>query len=156
MPIALIAAMDKNRVIGHKNALPWHLPEDLKYFKRITSGKTVVMGRKTFESMNQKPLPNRRNIVLTQNPTFIASGCEVLNSVDSVCQLDTGNDEIMIIGGAAIYAAFLPLASRLYLNFIEKTYQGDTFFPKFDEKEWTVVSTEAFNGFSAKIFDRKG
>lgn len=137
--LSLIAAVDKNFVIGHVNALPWpRIPADMKHFRETTRGKTVVMGRKTFESIG-RPLPNRRNIVLTRDPGFKAEGCEVSNSMEAVLTLAKA-EEVFIIGGGVIYKEFLPYAEKLYLTFIEGEFAGDVKFPLRDFTSWQQVS----------------
>lgn len=138
MTIALIAAMDKNRVIGYQNKLPWHLPADLKHFKELTLGKPILMGRKTFESIG-KPLPNRQNIVLTNDTEFSAPGCQVIHDLEAVLELP----ELMVIGGAHLFLQLLPNASLLYLTFIDYDFKGDVFFPEFNKDEWQKVAEES-------------
>lgn len=142
--ISLIVAMSSNSVIGKDNKLPWSIPEDLRYFKDITTGHTVIMGRKTYESIG-KALPNRRNIILTQNRDFLAEGCTVVHSVNEVWQLFNREEEIFVIGGSEIYHLFLPFASKLYITQIHAEIEGDTFFPAFpvwpqDENGFVLVS----------------
>ena len=136
--ISLISAMDRNNTIGRNNKLPWHLPEDLAYFKKITSGHTVIMGRKTFESIG-KPLPNRNNIVLSRKLDFFAEGCIVFSSVEE-CLKYVGEDEAFVIGGAEIYKEFLPFSRKLYITLIDEIFEGDAFFPEIDYSEWRVLS----------------
>jgi len=138
--ISLILAIDKNNLIGNKGRLPWHIPEDLAYFKKITTGHTVVMGRKTFESIG-KALPERRNIIITRKKNFIAEGCIITHSVKEVLDL-TKNEEAFVIGGGEIYKLFLPYAKKLYITKIDSEFEGDTYFPSFNEKEWQLVSKE--------------
>jgi dihydrofolate reductase len=145
-PVALIVAMAKNRVIGRNNALPWHLSEDLKYFKRVTLGKPVIMGRKTFESIG-RPLPGRTNIVVSQSG-FSAENIRVVNNLDdalkladSIAHID-GVEEIMVIGGAQLYAHALPKVQRMYLTLVDAEVDGDAFFAEFDPSEWREVSRE--------------
>ncbi|GAB7387460.1 dihydrofolate reductase [Bacillaceae bacterium] len=138
MRINLIAAMDKNRNIGYKNALPWHLPADLAHFRRTTMGHTIVMGRKTYEAIG-KPLPGRRNVVLTRQKPFRAPQCEVVRSLDDVWAKYATEKELYIIGGAEIFRLFLPHADRLCLTLIDAVFPGDTFFPPFDEQEWILT-----------------
>jgi len=161
MRIALIAAMTKNNVIGNQNKLPWHFPEELKYFKKITLGKPIIMGRKTFESMGSRPLPNRPNIILTQDKHFLAEGCTIVHSVEEALKVasnkvaGTGNnEEIMVIGGAKIYQQFLPLASRLYLTIIHEEYTGDAYFPVVDWQDWQSISEEIGNDYTIKVFEK--
>ena len=135
--IALIAAMDRARAIGRCNAMPWHLPDDLKRFKAITTGKTVLMGRKTFESIG-RALPKRRNIVLTRDPRFRAEGVQVVRSFE-----DALEDDLMVIGGGEVYALALPIATHLHLTFVDTQIAGaDAFFPEWNPLEWREVAKE--------------
>jgi dihydrofolate reductase len=150
MPLSIIVAVAENGVIGRDNAMPWHIPDDLKYFKRITSGKVVVMGRKTFQSIGT-PLPNRVNVVLTRDPDWAAPGVTVVHSLPQALETahnqrsensdSTQADEVMIIGGADIFALALPLADRLYLTRVKGAPPGDTYFPPFDIGDWSEVSS---------------
>lgn len=133
--ISLIVAMDLNRVIGVNGKLPWRVGEDLQFFKRMTFGKPVIMGRKTFESLD-RPLKDRLNIVLTKNSDFKADGCVVVHSVDEALHAAGECKEIMVIGGAQIYQAFLPLADKIYITEIQSTFSGDTYFPDVDKNVW--------------------
>lgn len=135
--ISLIACMSKNYVIGNDNRLIWHLPEDLKHFKTITSGHAVVMGRKTYESIG-KPLVDRKNYILTKNTDYKASGCIIVNSIRDVIDL---NEKIFIIGGSEIYNLFLPFANKIYLTIINENFVGDTYFPKFNLDEWELINS---------------
>ncbi|ANB58242.1 dihydrofolate reductase [Anoxybacillus sp. B7M1] len=141
--ISLIVAMDHHRVIGKDNQLPWHLPADLAYFKRVTMGHPIIMGRKTFESIG-RPLPGRENIIITRNHSFRPEGCTVIHSVADIQKIaaERENEEIFIIGGAELFRATLPLADRLYITKIAGQFAGDTFFPSFDEREWCLVSSQ--------------
>ncbi len=132
MKVSIIVAMDRCGVIGANGRLPWHLPADLKHFKSVTMGKPIVMGRKTHASIG-RPLPGRENIVLTRNPGYLAVGCTVLRSVDAVLVHCGAADEIMIMGGAEIYAQFLPRAARIYLTWIDAELDGDTRFPRWED-----------------------
>lgn len=143
MIISLIAAVAANHVIGNKNQLPWHLPADLKHFKQITTGNTIVMGRKTFDSIG-KPLPNRRNIVISKTITQIA-GYEVCPSLEDAINLCRNEAEIFVIGGTEIFNQAFPLANRIYLTRIDQDFEGDAFFPKIDEKIWKQTEQEYFN-----------
>ncbi|PYZ95747.1 dihydrofolate reductase [Alteribacter lacisalsi] len=138
--ISMIAAMDENNVIGRNNDLPWHLPNDLAWFKRITSGHTVIMGRKTFESMG-KALPNRKNIVVTSDENFEAEDVEVWHNLDKVKQLSQTGEEVMILGGQKIFEQLIDFADRLYVTRIHHTFQGDTQFPPISEQIWEVTQT---------------
>lgn len=130
--------MDRNRLIGSGGRLPWHLPADLRHFKRTTLGKPVVMGRKTHESIG-KPLPDRTNIVVTRNFDYRAPGCLVAASLDQAVDAAGDAEEIMIIGGAELYRQALPLSRRLYLTCIDAVFEGDTWFPEFHGAEWRTV-----------------
>jgi dihydrofolate reductase len=134
--ISLVVAMARNRVIGRNNALPWRLSGDLKRFKATTLGKPVLMGRKTFESIG-KPLPGRRNIVLTRDRDWRAEGVEVVRSVDEALQLASGTPELAVIGGAEVYRLVLPVTDRIHLTRVEAEVAGDTLFPDLNPAEWT-------------------
>lgn len=136
--ISLIVAHDKNRVIGSENQMPWHLPGELKYFKETTMGKPMIMGRKTFESIG-RPLPGRKNIIITRNKNYHHEGIEVVTSLEEALENAGTVDEIMIIGGAEIFKVALPIADRLYITHIEHEFSGDTFFPEYGS-EWTLTS----------------
>lgn len=129
MIISLIAAVAENGVIGRKGALPWHIPSDLKRFNAVTRGHTVIMGRKTFESIG-RPLPGRRNIVLTRQQDYQAEGCEIVHDLDSAFAACAGEAEVFIGGGGEVYAATIPLADRIYLTRVKAAVEGDTFFPE--------------------------
>jgi len=141
MRLSLIAAMDENRLIGGNNKLLWHLPAELQYFKKITWGKPIIMGRKTHESIG-RALPGRRNIIITHHADFNAQGCETADSLDSALALVKDNEEAMIIGGAQIYRQTLPLAQRLYITIVHHSFNGDVFFPDWKASEWIEVSRE--------------
>jgi len=160
MIISMIAAMAKNNVIGIKNGLPWDLPADMKHFREITSGKTVIMGARTFESIG-KALPKRRNIVVTLDKNQIAEGAEIVFSLDEAIEACKNEEEIMIIGGASIYRQFLPKAQRVYLTVIDGEFEGDAFFPEIDMSEWKVISEEKHEAdeknshpYTFKVFER--
>ncbi|MFY9177159.1 MAG: dihydrofolate reductase [Caldicoprobacterales bacterium] len=137
--ISLIVAMDRNRLIGNNNRMPWRLPKDLAYFRQLTLGHTVVMGRKTFESIG-KPLDGRKNIILTRNKEYFKEGCIIAHSIDEVFRDIRNESECFIIGGAEIYSAFLPYAEKLYITYIDHEFEGDTYFPQINNKEWEMVS----------------
>ncbi len=141
MIISLIAAMGKNRVIGKNNALPWKLPEDMKRFKEMTQGKPVIMGRKTFESIG-KALPNRKNIILTKDKNYRVENCIVVQSANGALKAAEGAGEVMIIGGEQIFKEFLPKADKIHLTIIDKDFEGDTYFPEYDKKEWKEIKKE--------------
>jgi dihydrofolate reductase len=143
MKISMIAAMAYDRVIGKDNQMPWHMPADLAHFKRVTLGKPVLMGRKTFESIG-RPLPGRRNLVISRNPGYQADGIEVVGSVEAALALLADNEvaEVMVIGGGHLYAELLPKADCLYLTRIELEVEGDTRFPAFADEQWQCVERE--------------
>ncbi len=140
--ISIIVAVAENGVIGDRNTLLWHISEDLRRFKRLTTGHPVVMGRKTCESLG-RPLPNRRNVVITRSETEIA-GCEVVHSLDEALALFPADEEVFVIGGAQIYAEALPIADRFYLTRVHRDYEGDTRFPDWNPAEWRLVASERF------------
>ncbi len=146
MYISLIVAMDLNRLIGVNNGLPWHLPDDMKRFRELTMGKPVIMGRKTYESIPRRfrPLTGRHNIVITRNRTYQAEGCTVVNSIEDALKSAGEVEEIMIVGGARLYEQLLPKANRLYLTLIEIEFEGDTFFPSFDMKDWVKLQDRQY------------
>jgi dihydrofolate reductase len=143
----MIVAMADNNVIGKNNDMPWHLPADLAYFKKITLGKPLIMGRKTFESIG-RPLPGRRNIVISRDKSYQAVGIDVVHSVEQALALVNGSvennavDEIMVIGGGAIYRHCLAQADRLYVTHIKANIEGDTQFPDYDDGTWLKVNSE--------------
>lgn len=153
MKISMIAALSENGVIGNQGKLPWHLPEDLQYFKKMTLNKPVVMGRKTFESIG-RPLPQRQNIILTEDQNFKVENCTIVHSREEALKVLVDFDEVMIIGGAKIYQLFLPLAQRLYLTLVHKNVVGDTYFPKLNWKQWQKSSEENHPLFSFVVYDR--
>jgi len=140
MKLSLIAAMDRNRVIGVDNTLPWHLPADLKYFKAVTMGKPILMGRKTYESIG-RPLPGRENIILSRQSHFVARGCTVVCSLKKALAYaeELGAEELMVIGGAQLYASVLPMADRLYITQVDTEVEGDAFFPEINHCQWTEL-----------------
>lgn len=140
--LALIVAMTPDRVIGRDNGLPWRLPEDLRRFKAITLGKPVIMGRRTWESIG-RPLPGRRNIVVSGRADFAPAGAEVVRDLDAALALAGDVPEVMVIGGAQLYAAALPRATRLYLTDVHADIDGDAWFPAFDLEAWREVAREA-------------
>jgi dihydrofolate reductase len=162
--IALIVAVAENGVIGRDNALPWRIPEDMKWFKARTMGKPCIMGRKTWESFPKRPLPERTNIVVTRHTGYRAEGAVVVPSLRAALDVAAGEepDEIMVLGGAEIYALALPLAERIYLTRVHLAAAGDAVFPELDRSAWneTLVgdhpsSAERPIGYSFMILDRK-
>lgn len=144
MSITLIAAMDRHRAIGIGNKLPWRLPAEMAFFTRETKGKTVLMGRKTFESL-PKPLKDRLNVILTRQPEQVYEGCEVVHSVEEAMER-YGHEEVMVIGGADIYRQFLPHADKIHLTEVDTEVAGaDAFFPEMIEGEWERIYSEPVN-----------
>lgn len=141
--ISMIVAVARNGVIGHANGLIWHISEDLRRFKAITTGHPVIMGRKTFESIG-RPLPGRTNVVITRNGHFRPEGCLVADSFEKAVAMFPPDEEAFVIGGAQVYAQALPIAQRLYLTEIEADYEGDTRFPDWDRSAWTLSSEQRF------------
>lgn len=133
--------MDPNRVIGYRNDLPWRLPNDLKLFKEITTGKPIIMGRKTYESIG-RPLPNRRNIVITGQKEYVAQGIDIVHSLSEAIKLCESEEEVMIIGGATIYQEALHLCHRMYVTEVLKEFTGDTWFPAYKKNEWVETRKE--------------
>ena len=165
--LSLMVAKASNRVIGRNNKLPWYLPNDLKYFKQVTFGKPVIMGRKTWDSLG-KPLPGRTNIVITRQADFQAEGAKVVATLDEAVTLAEnvafieGQDEAVVMGGAEIYALALPQADRLYLTEVHAEVDGDTWFPEYDTSEWKEIGREDFPGegpnpydYSFVVYERK-
>ena len=142
MRLSIVVAMDDNRLIGNNNQLPWHLPADLAYFKKLTTGKSILMGRKTYDSIG-RPLPNRRNIVVTRKTKISIPGCEVVSSIANALELTKGEEEVMVIGGASLCEQLLPQVNRLYITKVDGEFEGDVFFPKYDDSHWQQVSCES-------------
>jgi dihydrofolate reductase len=153
MELAIIVAAAENGVIGKNNALPWRIPADMRYFKRTTMGKPIVMGRKTFESIG-KPLPGRTNIVITRNSAFVAEGVKVVSSLDEALKLAEdiavadGAEELVVIGGAEIYRSAMPRADRLYLTEVHASVEGDALLPEIDWAHWREVGRERYQAES--------
>ena len=161
MRLSIIVAMDDNHLIGKDNGLPWHLPADLAFFKKVTTGHSIVMGRKTYDSIG-RPLPNRRNLVITRSKGVTIEGCEVFNSIDQALQSTTNEEEVLVIGGANLCQQVLGSVDRLYITHIEGEFDGDTYFPEFDEGDWQEVSCESHqpdeknpHHYHFKILERK-
>ena len=140
--VTLIVAMTPERVIGRDGDLPWHLPADLKHFKAVTMGKPIVMGRKTYESIG-KPLPGRHNVVVTRNTQWRAEGVTAVTSVDAALAVCAGADEVMIVGGAQIYAAALPRVTRMHITVVDEPVAGDTVFPEIVWRDWRQLQRSA-------------
>ena len=163
MIISLIVAMDRNRLIGNNNQLPWHLPADLAHFKQVTMGKPIIMGRKTYESIG-RPLPGRTNIVLTRDEGYRADGIVLSGSLQKAldCAASEGAEEVMIIGGSNIYEQALELSGRLYLTLVDAEFEGDAWFPEIDKEKWLEISSEAHSAdeknpvdYRFMIFEKK-
>lgn len=155
--INVIVAMTKDRVIGKDGTLPWHLSEDLKLFKAHTTGNIVIMGRKTFDSIG-RPLPNRRNIVVSKSirEDEKAAGVEYFPDLDhALAAAQEGEGRIFIIGGASIYHQMIEKADRLYISLVDGDFEGDTYFPEIKDDVWKVVKTEPHTGFALKVYERK-
>ncbi|MFA4868155.1 MAG: dihydrofolate reductase [Pedobacter sp.] len=142
MMISVVVAIDENNAIGKDNQLLWHLPADLKHFKEVTSGHTIIMGRKTYDSIG-KPLPNRRNIVMTRTPELQIPGVEVVSNIDEALALcTTEEEEVFIIGGAEIYKSTLKIVNKIYLTRVHQSYDADAFFPQIDSDLWNEIDVE--------------
>jgi dihydrofolate reductase len=141
MRVSLIVAASANNVIGVRGELPWRLPADLRRFKQVTTGKPIVMGRLTWDSIG-RPLPNRQNIVISRNPDFTAAGCDIVASPDEAIDMAGDVDELMIIGGGQLYREFLPRAQRIYLTRVAVNIAGDASFPELEAREWSETSRE--------------
>lgn len=164
--------MASNRVIGYNNSLPWHLPKDLAHFKRVTLGHPVIMGRKTWLSIGQRPLPNRHNIVLSQNNTqlldlqtknHVTGSLSITNSLESALALCQTAENVFIIGGSSVYRAALSIASRFYLTEVDTICEGDSVFPAWDKKEWVLLQKTNYHkdeqhkyNFTISLFERRG
>mgnify|MGYP006281644383 CR=1 FL=1 len=164
--ISLIAAVSANRVIGKSNDLPWHLPDDMRFFMQTTQGHAVIMGRRNYASIPEKyrPLPNRLNIVITRQENFQAPGCTVVGTPESALKAAKAavEEEVFIIGGGEVYAAFMGIADRLYITEIDAEIEGDTFFPEFSTDNWTETSRRHHSAddrhrysFDFVVYDRK-
>lgn len=141
MTISLVVAVAENGVIGKSGALPWHLPKDLKHFKTLTSGHATVMGRRTFESIS-KPLPNRRNVVLTRNRDFRSEGVRVVHTLEEALRIINEGTEIFVIGGAEVFRLALPLADHVHQTVVHAEVEGDTYFDQFDPSDWELREDE--------------
>lgn len=139
--LSLIVAHDKNRVIGSNNQLPWHLPSDLAYFKHTTMNSMVVMGRKTYESIG-KLLPGRSNVILTRQKDYRVDGAYVINNINSLLSCKEGVGNCFIIGGEEVFKQSLPFIDRLYITYIDHSFEGDTYFPEINFDEWKLISEE--------------
>ena len=154
MLISIIVAVSENGIIGIKGGLPWHLSEDLKNFKKLTSGHAIIMGRKTYESIG-KPLPNRKNIIISRNKAFKADGCFIFDSVSEAIKHagETAEDESFIIGGGEVYRQSLELADKVYLTKVKVSLEGDTFFPELEKNSWKILSVQSFKKDNKNEYD---
>lgn len=140
MIISLVAAMDRNGLIGAKNGLPWHLPAEFRHFKSVTMGKPIIMGRKTFESIG-RPLPGRKNVVISRSG-FSAEGVIIVDSFEKALAEVSDAEEAMVIGGASFFGLTINRADRMYLTYIDGEFEGDTWFPDFNPEDWTIIAEE--------------
>ena len=151
MKIILIAAMAKNRVIGRGNGIPWHIPGEQQRFKGMTMGHTLIMGRKTFESIG-RPLPGRKTVIISRNPEYQAAGCLVANNLSAAIALCPTEETIFIAGGGEIYREALPLATAIYLSVLDREVEGDILFPEFDPQQFREISAERVEGTKPYTF----
>ena len=157
MQISLIAAVSQNNVIGHNEKIPWEIPGEQKRFRELTSGKTIIMGRKTFESIG-KPLPNRKTIIITRNENYIQENCIIAHSLEEALDLAKKEKEVFIAGGGEIYQQAMPLANKIYLTIIEKEFIGNIYFPKIDKKKFQETFSQKIPGkipYIYKVFEAK-
>lgn len=161
MKVSAVVAASENGIIGRDGGLPWHVSSDLKLFKEITLGKPVIMGRRTWESLPRKPLPGRRNVVITRNKTYKAEGAEVAASIDEALALCAGEEEVSIIGGGQVYADAMGRTDRVYLTRIHMSVDGDTYLPEMPDDEWREVERRVFDkgekddaAFTLIVYDR--
>jgi dihydrofolate reductase len=154
-PLALVVAIAKGRVIGKDGGLPWHIPEDLRHFRRVTMGHAILMGRKTWDSIG-RALPGRRNIVITRNRGLKLEGADVVHSLEEAVALarEEGDSEPRVIGGASLYEAALPLATRIYLTEVDLEVEGDTFFPELEQSRWRETDRREQEKLSFLVLER--
>jgi dihydrofolate reductase len=159
--ISIIVAIAENNVIGKENKLIWYLPKDLKHFKETTTGHYIIQGRKTFESFG-KPLPNRTTVIITRNKNYKAEGCIVVNSLQEALDIAINEKEVFIIGGGEVYKQAMTIADRIYLTKVHQSFEGDTFFPEINMKDWNELSRQDFEPdeknkypFSTLILERR-
>ncbi len=153
MTLSIIAAIGPNNVIGNEGKLPWHLPEDLKRFKSLTMGHPIIMGRKTYESIG-KPLPGRKNIVVTRQEKYEAPGCFVAHSLDDAIE-SCWDEDVFVIGGAEIYKQALPIADKLYLTEVRLETPGEIRFPEFDKNDWQEMTREKHENYDFSVYKNK-
>lgn len=160
--LSIIVAVSRNGIIGDRNSLLWHISEDMRFFRRTTSSHTVIMGRKTFESLGCRPLPKRDNIVITRGDGAQFEGVQIVHSLDEAVRAAATDTEAFIIGGAQIYAEALPVADRLYITRIDHDYTGDTRFPDYPADDWQIISREVYDRgeqfeypFAFELYERR-
>ena len=160
MTVSIIVAMSVNRVIGRAGDMPWRLPADLRRFKALTTGHAVIMGRRTFDGVG-RPLPNRRCIVITRDRDYRAEGVIVAHDLDEALSRAGDDEEVFIAGGGEIYRLAIPRADRMHLTLVHATIEGDTYFPEYDESQWTLISDERHEGderhahpYSFRVYER--
>lgn len=151
--ISHLVAMSANRVIGRENGIPWRLPRDVHMFKTLTMGHTMIMGRRTWDSLPRKPLPGRRTIIVTRDETYRAPGAEVVTNVDDAYALCAGEDEVFVIGGAQIFKETFNSTDRIYLSEIHQAIDGDVFYPVFDPADWTVTEKISYQADGPQKLD---
>ena len=151
--LSIIVAIASNHAIGKDNQLLWHISEDLKRFKRITRGHAVIMGKKTWESLPKVPLPERKNIVITDNPEDNFPGCTTVFSIDEAIRACAGDDEAFVIGGGSIYKQFMPIADKMYITRVNKEFDADTFFPEIDNEQWVLAEQTDVNDDNQNDFN---
>lgn len=153
--MTIIAGMSKDRVIGKNNKIPWYVSEDFKHFKKTTMGNTIVMGRKTFESVGSKPLPGRPHVIVSRSMPE-TEGVDVCRSLDeAIAKAESYGNEVFICGGSEIYREALPYTDRMMLSYIEGDYDGDAYFPEFDEEDWIVAKKDVHEKFTVVYYERK-
>lgn len=152
MKLSLIVAMATNQTIGLDKKMPWHLSADLKKFKQITLGHSIIMGRKTFESIG-RPLPERKNIIVSREKSYQQTGCFVFNDIDDALKSCRQEEEVFVIGGATLYEAMLGRANKLYITEVKKEFKGDTYFPMIDKEQWREIEREDVNNDDSVNFD---
>ena len=150
--LSIIVAMARNRVIGVDDKLPWHIPGDLKYFKGLTMGHHIIMGRKTYESIG-RPLPGRTTVIVSRDPGYAQDGCLIAHSLDEAIRLAEGDDQVFFVGGGSLYEQALPRVGRLYITEIQADYDGDAHFPEFDRAIWREVSRDRRRSEDGLEFD---
>ena len=150
--LSIITAMDQNRLIGRDNALPWHLPADLAFFKKTTLGKPILMGRKTYESIG-RPLPGRQNIIISRDPEYQVEGCDSATSIEQALSMIENNPEAMLIGGSSLYQQTIDLADKLYITYIHSQFEGDAWFPEIPPQNWIESARENHFADDNNVYD---